>query len=211
MTAWWIAAYVGLGGVLGTLVNLVTHRLLSSPRNSWLLSCWVAAVVTGALFAELAWRVSARLELLPYGLLAAVCVPLASLDWTEHRLPNVLVMPLYPALLVLFGMIAAGRLDGTSFVRAVLGLATLGVFHLLLALMPGGGMGGGDVKLAGVLGIAAGWSSWATVVGTVVVAFVAAAIGTSIRRACQPRRAREVVAFGPWLIAGFFTALALTG
>src|SRR5215470_15011565 len=52
---------------------------------------------------------------------------------------------------------AAGALG-----RALLGGLVLGGTYLVLALLRPGGIGGGDVKLAGLAGLALGWLGWPT-------------------------------------------------
>src|SRR5665811_82043 len=58
--------------------------------------------------------------------------------------------------------------------RAVLAGGALFVVYLVLALVSpgGGGLGFGDVKLAGLLGLLLGWLGWGAVVVSVLAAFV---------------------------------------
>jgi leader peptidase (prepilin peptidase) / N-methyltransferase len=43
-------------------------------------------------------------------------------------------------------------------------MAILAAFYLILALISGGGLGAGDVKLGGLLGLTLAWLSWAALV-----------------------------------------------
>ena len=105
--------------------------------------------------------------------------PLIDLD--TKRLPNAIVLPSYVVALVLFLLPAAidGRWD--DYLRAVLAGAALFAFYFLLAFIYPAGMGFGDVKLAGVLGIYLGWISWALVaLGTFSAFLLGAVVGIAV-------------------------------
>lgn len=138
---------------------------------------------------------------LPALYLAAVAPELARVDLAEHRLPNRIVVP---GLAV--GLLAAGGswlTTGAFPAVPVIAGAAYGGALLLLALT--GGVGMGDVKLAAALGLA---SPTATVaIASPLIAFLAGgivALGVLIARG---RGAR--IAFGPFLLAGYFGAVAV--
>ncbi|MFD8497731.1 prepilin peptidase [Amycolatopsis sp. NPDC059657] len=206
MAGWLMVGYVLLGSAVGTVLSIAAVRVYASERQSWLSGRTASAVATAALFAELAWCFGARAELVPYGILAAVCVPLAAVDLAEMRLPSSLVLPLYPILVSLFGAIAAIRHDAAGFLRAAGGCIAMGCFLLVLAVAYRGQLGAGDVKLGGVLGFAVGWVSWPAVWAT---AFLSAGLALLVQVSLRARRDRGDLAFGPFLIVGMFIALAL--
>ena len=86
-------------------------------------------------------------------------MPLAVIDARRQRLPKPLTLPSYPVSLALLGFAAllfslAAR--AISWARCA-GLALAwGVFLLQVLLYPAG-LGWGDVKLAGLLGLYLGW------------------------------------------------------
>jgi leader peptidase (prepilin peptidase) / N-methyltransferase len=96
--------------------------------------------------------------------LAAIGVPLAVIDARSQRLPDALTLPSYPVALALLGFAALLLPGGAGhFLSALAGLALAwGVFLLQVLLYPAG-LGWGDVKLAGLLGLYLGWlgGSWA--------------------------------------------------
>jgi leader peptidase (prepilin peptidase)/N-methyltransferase len=135
--------------------------------------------------------------------LAAVTPALWSTDVAERRLPNRLVLPGYaPALAgVLAAWLGAGTAPGAALACGA------GYLGFLLALSLAGGMGMGDVKLAGVLGLSAGlvepWAAIAAVVGTFLLGGVGALVGVV-------RGGRGTgIPFGPYLLAGFWGAVLL--
>ena len=136
--------------------------------------------------------------LLPALAMAAVAPSLVRTDVAEHRLPNRLVAPALVAGAAGFGVtwLADGR---PSFVPVVAGAAYGGAL-LVLALL--GGMAAGDVKLAAALGLAS--PTVAVAVLSPLLAFLlggAAAVFALIRRGPRSR-----LAFGPYLLAGYFAA-----
>jgi leader peptidase (prepilin peptidase) / N-methyltransferase len=133
--------------------------------------------------------------------LAAVTPWLAAFDIREHRLPNVLVLPGIGCGLVSCAgeWIASGR---APVVPLVAGGAYTG-FLLVLNLV--GGMGMGDVKLAAALGLAS-WNVQVAVLSP-FIAFLAGGI-VSMVLLMVGRRGRRI-AFGPFLLGGFWAAVAL--
>ncbi|MFC0187371.1 prepilin peptidase [Fictibacillus aquaticus] len=78
---------------------------------------------------------------------------------------------------------------------AVLGFCLL----LLIAVISKGGMGGGDIKLMGVLGIVLGWK--AVLMTFFLASFSGAVIGISLMATGKVKR-REPIPFGPFLVLG---------
>lgn len=134
---------------------------------------------------------------------------LLAIDARTHRLPNRIVLPTLAALLGL-GVIDALVSGGTSaLVRAMLGMVILGGFYAGLRLISQAGMGGGDVKLAAVIGLILGWHGWQSLAVGAAAAFVLGALYAMglmlLRRANGSTR----IAFGPWMIIGAVLGIAL--
>ena len=166
-------------------------------------------LLTGVLFALMAWRFGATWELPTYLYVAGVGVALAAIDVEHHRLPDVLTLPSYPVVGALLLMPAT--LDGQwdSYLRAWLAAGALFAFYFLLAFVYPAGMGFGDVKLAGVLGLALGWLGWAeVVVGTFLGFGVGAVVGITLVLAGRGGR-KTAVPFGPFMLLGALAALWL--
>jgi leader peptidase (prepilin peptidase)/N-methyltransferase len=100
-------------------------------------------------------------------------------------------------------------LDGAwdAYLRAVLAGAALFAFYFLLAFVYPAGMGFGDVKLAGVVGIYLGWVSWGVLLVGGFTAFVLGAlVGITVMVVGKGGR-KTKVPFGPFMLAGAFLAL----
>ncbi|MDN5906416.1 MAG: prepilin peptidase, partial [Micrococcaceae bacterium] len=85
---------------------------------------------------------------------------LAWIDARTHLLPNRIILPWYLFALVLLGAALGLAGDWAGLLRTVLGGAILFSFYLLLHLIQPRGMGLGDVKLAGIMGLYLGYVSW---------------------------------------------------
>ena len=132
--------------------------------------------------------------------LAAVLVAVAAIDLDLHIIPNRIV---YPA--AVWGLVSA-LLIRTGDVPELIawGLGAF-LFFLLAALLYPAGMGMGDVKLAGVMGLYLG----SAVIPAMFVAFISGtAVGVAImvRHGAAEGR-KQGVPFGPFLALGGIVAL----
>ncbi|WP_420363109.1 prepilin peptidase [Curtobacterium aetherium] len=134
--------------------------------------------------------------------LMAISIALALIDAEVHRLPNAIVLPAYPVLAALLVTSSALSGDWAALGRAGTGLVVLGGAYLLLALAVPGGMGLGDVKLAGVLGMVLAYLGWGPLTVGAFGAFVLG--GTFAIGLMVSGRARRGsgVPFGPWMLGG---------
>ncbi|MGH3709211.1 MAG: prepilin peptidase [Pseudonocardiaceae bacterium] len=213
MPGWWIAiTWTIAGAVVGAALSFVTGRSVKTTtvlRASRLPTTPIAVVATAILFGALAWRLGARFELLPYSALAAVGVPLAIIDTVEHRLPNRLLLVAYPTALTLFSLGSILRSDPTSLMRALISMAAIASFYLALALIFSGGLGAGDVKLGGLLGLALGWASWTAVMtGTLLGWLLGAGAWFTFRLTGHMTR-DSLLPLGPFLLLGTLIAIAV--
>jgi leader peptidase (prepilin peptidase) / N-methyltransferase len=163
---------------------------------------WVTALAGAVVCGGLGWRFGLGVALVPYLLLGALGVLLAVIDLACKRLPNMLVEPAIPA-----GAVLLAVADWTSLGRAALGAAALGGVYLVLWLLPGGGIGLGDVKLAVLLGLFLGWLGWGEVLAGALLPFLlhgpvalVLLIGGRVGR-------RSRLPFGPAMLAGAWLAI----
>jgi leader peptidase (prepilin peptidase) / N-methyltransferase len=162
---------------------------------------------TGLLFVAVALSIGPHADLPAFLYLAAVGVALAMIDLDVKRLPDVLTLPSYPVGIVLLGIAAVTASGWWPLERALIGMAALYAFYFLLAVISPRGMGFGDVKLSGVLGLYLGWIGWGALV---VGAFAGFAIGgvTSIALVLFAGAGRKTkIPFGPFMIIGAFLGI----
>ncbi|WP_188755446.1 prepilin peptidase [Microbacterium album] len=135
---------------------------------------------------------------------------LIRVDILEHRLPDRIVLPSAIGLTALLAVAAAMAGDLQPAGRAALGGLTLMGLYLALRAAHPAGLGGGDVKLAALVGVFLGWHGWMPLVVGAGAAFVlGAAFATVMMLAGRAGRDTHI-AFGPWMIVGAWAALLVT-
>jgi leader peptidase (prepilin peptidase) / N-methyltransferase len=159
------------------------------------------------LFGVLALRFGLDWALPAYLYLAAVGLALALIDIDVKRLPNVLTYPSYPVALALLGGAALLGSESGSFLRAVLGGIAAFVFYFLLALVYPAGMGLGDVKLSGVLGLYLGWLGWGVLALGLFLGFLLGGLLGVMLIALRRGGRKSKVPFGPFMLLGVLLAV----
>jgi leader peptidase (prepilin peptidase)/N-methyltransferase len=140
---------------------------------------------------------------------AAISIALTAIDLDTHRLPNVIVLPAYGVGVVLLGTAAVFGADLEGAARAAAGAGLLFALYLVLALISPRGMGMGDVKLAGVIGLFLGYSGWAALaVGTLSAFLLGGVVGIALIAARRARR-NTGIPFGPWMLGGAWVGILL--
>lgn len=162
---------------------------------------------TAAVLAILAARIGAEWELPAFLYLGAIGVALALIDLDVKRLPNSIVLPSYGVALVMLAGAALIEGDLSPLIRAALGMAALFGFYFLLAFIYPAGMGFGDVKLAGVLGIFLGWLGWTEVVAGGFLGFLFGGVVGGALMAVRRAGRKSQIPFGPFMLAGAFVAI----
>jgi len=129
-------------------------------------------------------------------------VALTLIDLDTHRLPNRIVLPAYPVLLVLLTLSSVLTGEWGALLRGLVGMAVLGGVYLLLALAVPRGMGLGDVKLAGVLGLVLAYLGWGPLaVGAFAGFLLGGTFGIVLLVVGRARRSTGIP-FGPWMLLG---------
>jgi leader peptidase (prepilin peptidase)/N-methyltransferase len=198
-----------LGAAIGMATVPVTRWFLPDRDRHPLASVPALASATAIVFGLVAWRIGLHPVLAAYACLAAASIPLAAIDLIDHRLPSALLLPLYPVLAGLFGLAALLAHNDAPLLRALLGMAALFAFYLVVALLGRGRLGAGDVRLGGVLGMALAWRGWTTLAAGTVLGLLYAALAGAILIILRRASRHTLLPFGPALIAGALTALLL--
>jgi len=147
-----------------------------------------------------------------FGYLAAAGAVLAVIDARQRRLPDPLTLPSYPVALALLGLAAVALPGGgRQFLGALAGMGLALAFFLLQAVLYPAGMGWGDVKLAGLLGLYLGWLGLTALAAGLFLGYLLAA-ATGLALIAVGRAGRKTqLPFGPFLLAGALAAIVLSG
>jgi leader peptidase (prepilin peptidase)/N-methyltransferase len=188
----------------------------ATPVAGWLLSIggWdlLVELGTGAGFAVMALRFGLSPVLPAFLLLAALAPALAVIDLRRRRLPDPLTLPAYPAAALLLAVGALAIPGGPRhFLSALAGMAGAWLFFALLAFVHPAGLGWGDVKLSGVLGLYLGWLGAAAVAAGLLGAFVLAALAGLGLIAAGTATRKSQIPFGPFMLASAIAVIAASG
>ena len=167
--------------------------------------------LTGLLFAAVGARFGADWALPAFLLFSASLIALSAIDLEHFRLPNRILIATTVAGLPLL-LLAAVADDRWHDLRDGLigGLAGLGLL-LAIHLVSPRGMGMGDVKLAGVLGLFLGFLSIGRVFLGLFLGFVLGAVIGVLLIATGIRTRKDHVPFGPFLAAGAMLSVFVGG
>jgi leader peptidase (prepilin peptidase)/N-methyltransferase len=140
-----------------------------------------------------------------------VGVLLAYVDIRVKLLPNAVILPSYPVVAFLLALAALASSRWDRLLWAAIGGAVLWGFFALLELVYPAGLGFGDVKLAGLLGLTLGWYGLAHLVVGVFGAFVLGGLTSLVLLAAKRAGRKTAIPFGPFLVGGWFVALLAAG
>jgi len=173
----------------------VRRREAPSGRRLVLLTAAAAGL------AVIVWSsTSGPAEAAALAVVSALFLALVATDIERHLLPNRLIYPALPVVLLLGPWLPA---DGylSALVGAVLGFAILLAPNLAVP----GALGAGDVKLGALIGAVVGAG---LLLPALTIGVIAGAVA-SVIFLLRSRTRRTSLAYGPYLILGAFSVLLL--
>ena len=164
-------------------------------------------LVTAAVFGVLGWRAGAEPVLPALLYLAAAGALLGFVDVQVKRLPDRFTLPSYGIAAVLLAAAIPFTDDGPQrFEHALIGMAVLFALYFAQAFAVPSGIGMGDVKLSGVLGLYLGWfgrDAW--VLGLLATYLLGGAVAVGIMIVRRTRKGE--FPFGPSMLGGALIAV----
>ncbi len=169
--------------------------------------------LAGALFTVVYVRYGLEVEFFLLAAGVSLMMVVALTDLEHGIIPNKIILPSLVLLIILSpfwtelglsrSFLGNDNLGGTLVNSILTGLGAF-LFFLVIAMIYPNGMGGGDVKLGGVIGLLVGYPGallalWLAVVGAGVIAIGLVVLGKLGRKDTMP--------FGPFLSLGAVVAL----
>jgi leader peptidase (prepilin peptidase)/N-methyltransferase len=162
---------------------------------------WKAAVGCALAGAAMGARIGWHPVLLVFVYLVPVCAALTVIDWRTRLLPTRLIAPSYLVVGALAVVASLWTGDWDALLVAAIGwISTFVVFFALWFVYPKG-LGYGDVRLSGLLGLALGWLGPGPLVLGVYTGFVLGGIGGGLLSALKVFH-RKHYPFGPFMVFG---------
>ena len=163
-----------------------------------------SALAAGAIGGATGWTPALSFLLL----LVPVGVALAVVDWRTRRLPTKVIAPTYYVVAPLAVLAAWAADDWSRALGALIGWAVAGGLYLLMWLVYPAGMGYGDVRLSGILGIALGWPGWPELLIGLWAGFLLGGVGGALLAVLRivDRKANP---FGPFMLLGALVGIVL--
>lgn len=168
-------------------------------------------IATVLVEAVLAWRIGLDAALPAFLVLGACGVVLATVDLATKRLPDPLVLGAHGAGVALLGIAAAVAGDAEPLLRAAIGTVALFGLYLGLALAHPAGLGFGDVKLAGVIGLYTAWVGWDVLLVGALAGFLLVAVVALVLLAARRVSRSSELPFGPFMLLGALLGIVTSG
>jgi leader peptidase (prepilin peptidase)/N-methyltransferase len=159
----------------------------------------VVESLTAALFVLSAWKIGWRLELAPAWVLLASLIAIAAIDLEHQIIPDAITLP---GIVVGFAFSLATA--SPPWLDSLLGVLVGGAIPFAVIVASRGGMGGGDMKLAAMIGAFLGWKL------AVLTIFLAVLLGGTTAAALLIgglRRRKDRIPFGPFLACSAVVSL----
>jgi leader peptidase (prepilin peptidase) / N-methyltransferase len=182
----------------------VSYASLAGRRAAYW--CGGLAAVAGGI---LGWVLGLDAVLPTWLVLVVAGSVLGYIDARTRFLPSVIIWPTY--FVVAAGLVAAALATGEwgSLRRAAIaGAIGFAVFYVLWFAFPRG-VGFGDVRLSGLLGIALGWLGWGEFVSGLYGGFFLGAVVGIVLIAARIMTRKQMVPFGPFMLVGALAGVLL--
>lgn len=166
-------------------------------------------VATAATFVIVALAIGASWVLPAYLAFSAVLIALSGIDIDTKKIPNRL---LYPAFAVGIVLLAAGSIldsEASRLVWAGVGGAVGFAILFVIWFIAPGGMGYGDVRLSGYIGMHLGYVGMGKVALGLFTGFLLGAVVGVGLMALGGRSRKSAIPFGPFLAAGAILAIVV--
>ena len=162
---------------------------------------------SGVLFVAAAVRLGSTWQLPAFCVFFASLLALSVIDLEHLIIPNRIVYPTLATIIPLLALAAAADGSWGQLQDAAIGGAAGFGALLAIHLVSPGGMGFGDVRLAGLIGVMLGWLGLRYLLLALFIAFLLAAVVGVGLIVTGLRSRRDAVPFGPFMAMGAVVAV----
>lgn len=156
----------------------------------------IVELITAALFLLIFNIFGFSIEFFLYSIIGSLLIIISGIDLDWQIIPDGLVaIGLACAIILRFYYFFQYKTYG-YLLGSILGLLLGGGLLLLIAVLSNGGMGGGDIKLMGMLGVLLGVGNTLL---TLLLSFVLGGIIGSLLLLCKLKKRKDAIPFGPFI------------
>jgi len=189
-------------------IPLLSYILLKGRcrncKNKISLQYPVVELLSGLTYLIIYWIYGVSIQTLIYIIMSSALIVIAFIDLNQQIVPDVISLPG-----IVIGFILSFFVSYISFVDSILGIAVGGgiIFVIGLAgsvIFKKEAMGGGDVKLAAMVGAFLGWKY---IIVSLFLGFFLGALAGIFLILSKIKSREDVIPFGPFIILGSFITL----
>jgi leader peptidase (prepilin peptidase)/N-methyltransferase len=152
----------------------------------------IIELTNGLIYLFLYQKLGLTIEMALYSLLSSTLIVITLIDFLAQEIPDELnIFGIIIGIVLLILNFSLG-----SLVNSSLGLLLGGGLFLLIAVASKGAMGGGDIKLMGVLGF---WFGWKLILMLSFMSFIIGATASMMLIAFKIKGMKDYIPFGPFI------------
>ncbi len=164
----------------------------------------VVELLTGLIYLIISLIYGLSVQTLIYIILSSALIIIAFIDLNEEIVPDVISLPG-----IVIGFIISFFVTYISFINSALGILAGGGIILIIGLAGSvifkkEAMGGGDVKLAAMIGAFLGWKY---IIVSLFLGFFLGAVTGIILILSKIKSREDLVPFGPFIVLGSFVTI----
>lgn len=156
-------------------------------------------VISALLFTIIGYKLSGTLLLIKSLIFVASLIVIFQIDLEHYIIPDKILIFLVIAWILFLPFVTV------NYKNSFIGMVSAGCLLLLIAIVSKGGMGGGDIKLAAVIGLYLGWPN--ALLAMFLACFLAGIVGILLIL-LKIKSRKDIIPFGPFIaVASYITLL----
>lgn len=159
----------------------------------------VVELLNAILYMVCFWHYGWVYHIIPKCILCSVLIVISFIDFDTKEIPNGSVL-----IILICGMINIWLDPGLTWINGLIGFFAASLPMFLIALISGGGMGGGDIKLMAAAGLFLGWSNILT---AFFIACLVAGFTGLVLILTKKKGRKDKIPFGPFLAFGILLTM----